>query len=227
MPTSTLRNLGVINMDKNFKMVQQLVDFWKVQKKSNLTAFWAEALNKYIKDLAENPKFIDQMYDHMADLVYTMDTAPSQAVIAFAHLANMGTMTSSLKRMYDWNDEAIKLIQQRQNVKPKQVRIKAFQEFLLFKNNMETNSHFNRIMGASVLAASAPTISTNASSTTLEPPTPTEISEEDNQCLAEAVDLTEMDTDMAKLLDLGTDPDNKQLFNNPADADDMIRNDCR
>ena len=91
MPFTSARNLGVTSMTKNVKMMAKLIKYWKEQKKSNLTAAWAQSLTEYVSDLTSNDQFIEQMYDHVAGLLYTMDAAPSQAIVAFPHLANMGS----------------------------------------------------------------------------------------------------------------------------------------
>ena len=122
MPLSSARNLGVTSMTRNIKMMSKLVNFWKNQRKSNLTASWAQSLTEYVADLTSNDNFMEQMYDHVAGLLYTMDTAPNQAIVAFPHLANMGSMTSKLRKSYAWNEQAIAMVQARQGVKTKEVK---------------------------------------------------------------------------------------------------------
>ena len=87
-------------MTRNVKMMKKLTTFWKEHRKSNLTASWAQSLTEYVADLTSNANFIEQMYDHVAGLLYTTDTAPNQAIVAFPHLANMGSMTSKLRKTY-------------------------------------------------------------------------------------------------------------------------------
>ena len=236
MPASTIRSLGVSGMGKCSRMVTKLIKFWKEDQGSKLTAHWADSLNSYVKELVALPKFMDQMYQHVAELLYTMDTAPQQAYIAFSHLANMGSMTSSLKKMYDWNEKAIQMVQNRLNVKPQKVRFKSFGPFLNSQNDMETSTFFKRIMGSSIdpkPEESKPTTSATTSTTTTQEPLmalnslgttfPTEISEEDHLCIVEAADLLDMENDPSKHFNVGSMvSEDSTLFANRAEAEDIM-----
>ena len=218
MPRATSRRLAVTNMDKGIRMIMHLAKFWKQQHKSVLTAQWTENLATYIKDLTASDKFMTQMYDHLASLIYTMDTAPSKAVTIFAHLANMGSMTRKLRDMYDWDQSVIDMVQSAQNVKPKEVKLKTFQTFLQSQDNLEVTQYFQRILGAAVMT---PSVNTQESYTTIN--TAADITEEDNQCLAETSEVLDMENDPERFLNLGkmvSDQDN--LLTQPADIDDIM-----
>ena len=233
MPASTVRSLGVSGMGKCSRIITKLVKFWRDEQGSKLTSHWAESLLAYVKELLALPKFMDQMYQHVAELLFTMDTAPDQAYIAFSHLANMGSMTSSLQRMYGWNEKAIELVQTRMNVRPRQVRFKSFGPFLNAQNDQETTAFFKRIMGAGLKNTTPTTMTSTTTSTSNQEPLmalsslgttyPTEISEDDHMCIVEAADLLDMENNLDKHFNLGTNvADDSTIYANRAEAEDIM-----
>ena len=208
MPLAVKRTLGTSSMTRGVKMVSKLVKFWKEKKNSILTASWAESLMAYVVELTANDQFIEQMYDHVAGLLYTMDTAPSQAIVAYPHLVNMGSMTSKLRKTYAWNDKAIEMVQQQQGTQTKTVRFKIFEEFLASENDPEVRKYFRRLMGASIEKNDTDNASEIQSSSTSNKPCTAifneevDITEDDNECLARASELLDMEEDAERMINL-------------------------
>ena len=224
MPYISAKNLGVISMTKNTKMMAKLIKYWKEQKKSNLTAAWAQSLTEYVADLTSNEKFIEQMYDHVAGLLYTMDTAPNQAIVAFPHLANMGSMTSSLRKTYAWNEKAVQMVQNRQGVKTKEVRFKTFEDFLKFENNLEVSKYFRRMIGANMEASTSDSTSTQSEPCTAIFIEEVDITEDDNECIARASELLDMEEDAERMINLGSEllDSSGSVYSSRADVDDIM-----
>ena len=224
MPFISAKNLGVISMTRNVKMMEKLIKYWRVQKKSTMTAAWAQSLTEYVADLTSNDQFMEQMYDHVAGLLYTMDAAPSQAIVAFPHLANMGSMTSKLRKTYAWNEKAITMVQNRQGVQTKEVRFKVFEDFLKFENNPEVSKYFRRMIGANMEVNSTPSQSTESEPCTAIFIDEVDINEEDNECLARASELLDMEEDAERMINLGSellDADGS-VYSSRADVEDIM-----
>ena len=222
MPKASQSRLAVANMVQCGQHAKDLATYWRDERKSKLTAHWVETLADYVNELVENDKFMNQMYDHLAAILYTMDTAPNHAIVAFAHLANMGSLTTKLKKLYDWDDQAIQFVQQRQNVKPKEAKFKTFQSFLQRKNQVETTQFFQRLLGSAVTTVE-PTQTTSEQPYTAPDNPDVEISEEDNHCLALAADILTMESDSERLFNLGGQVNESTgLLAQPADVDDIM-----
>ena len=220
MPRSTSRRLAVSNMDRGIKMIKNLAQFWRENLSSKLTAQWADNLADYIKGLTASSKFMDQVYEHLASLIYTMDMAPSKAITIFPHLANMGSLTSTMKTMYDWDQSLIDLVQTTQKVRPKKVKIKTFQPFLQSQAKLEVSQYFQRILGHAV-------VSERDAAENQEPytaiNTAADITAEDNECLAESAEILDMENDPERFLNLGGMIGNDQgMMAQPADIDDIM-----
>ena len=220
MPRATSRRLAVSNMDRGIKMITHLAQHWRETLNSNLTAQWTESLATYVKDLTASSTFMSQMYEHLASLIYTMDMAPSKAITVFPHLANMGSLTTSLKNMYGWDQSIIKVVQIAQKVRPKKVKVKTFQSFLQAQGKLEVSQYFQRILGAAV-------VSTRETADSQEPytaiNTAADITEDDNELLAEASDILDMENDPERFLNLGGMVSNDQnMLAQPADIDDIM-----
>lgn len=200
----------------------KLINFWKEQKKSNLTASWAQSLTEYVADLTSNDTFIEQMYDHVAGLLYTMDTAPNQAIVAFPHLANMGSTTSRLRKAYAWNDQAIEMVQARQGVKTKEVKFKTFEDFIAFENNPEVTKYFRRMIGANKDPLPNDTASKKPCTATFIEEV--DITEEDNECIAQASELLDMETDAERMINLGSEllDSSGSVYSSRADVEDIM-----
>ena len=219
-------------MTKSTKMIKLLINFWKEKNQSKLTVSWAESLMAYVNELTSNEKFIEQMYDHVAGLFYTMDTAPAQAIVAFPHLANMGSMTSKLRRTYNWNEQAVEMVQNRQGVQTKQVKLKVLDAFLEHQNADDVTRYFCRMLGTPIPknknekeAKEQPTSSkTSKTPCTVHFIPEYDISEEDTVCLAQAADLLDMEEDAERMIDLGSQLSDQpgSVYSQRADIEDVM-----
>ena len=98
------------------------------------------------------------------------------------------------------------------------MKVKTFQSFLQHQDNLEVTQYFQRILGAAVVSGRS-----NEEEPYTAINTAADISEEDNQCLAETAEILDMENEPERFLNLGETPSNEEsLLAQPADIDDIM-----
>ena len=99
------------NMVKFKLILDDLSDFYSRRFRSELTARRIKQTSQFARDLALSGSFRTQLYEHAASIFALMEQNSPTLLIHFESLISLGSVTKSLARQQDWNEDYIQRVQ--------------------------------------------------------------------------------------------------------------------
>ena len=88
-----------------------MAEQWKTDYQATTTAARLTQIAEFGANLIKSGLFKSQLYEHMASIMTLLDQKTPSIILHFPALLSLGTVTQSLARQHNWDQEYIKKVQ--------------------------------------------------------------------------------------------------------------------